>query len=292
MTSTTRAISAFALILTLSFVHASTATGSPADPPEKAAVETGTSATAQDDDDPAAFVPAEPDFHVVNLPTTLQLPLFKGNFSMTHRFGGNLRRGNFADQASSFFGIDTGASVSFEYRMGLLPHVQGIVHRDVFQRTVQFAGKFDIVRQHAGVPLSISPLISVEGTDNFQENYAPAVSVAVSRRLGDVFAAYAVPTWVHNSAASAGFDDDTVFFGVGGRLRIRPTVYLAGEISPRLSGYRPGDAGFGFGIEKRAGGHVFQLNFTNSTATTLAQIARGGPPKNITLGFNLTRKFY
>ena len=80
--------------------------------------------------------------------------------------------------------------------------------------------------------------------------------------------------------------------GLGTRVRIRPTVYLAAEVSPRLSGYKPGSNQFGFAIEKRAGGHMFQLNFTNTSGTTFAQIARGGAPHSLSLGFNLSRKFY
>src|SRR5262249_6589190 len=39
---------------------------------------------AQDDD--AVLQPAEPDFTVVNLPTSLRLPHFKSAFRVTHRF--------------------------------------------------------------------------------------------------------------------------------------------------------------------------------------------------------------
>src|SRR6476469_6366307 len=46
--------------------------------------------TSSDDDD-AKLRPAEPDYTVVNLPTTLPLPLHGSNFHLTHRFGENLR---------------------------------------------------------------------------------------------------------------------------------------------------------------------------------------------------------
>src|SRR4051794_917401 len=73
-------------------------------------------AFAQSTDDDAALQPAEPDYRVINLPTTLRLPRYKSNFELTHRFNGNLRRGDFGDQASSLFGIDQGATIGFEYR--------------------------------------------------------------------------------------------------------------------------------------------------------------------------------
>jgi hypothetical protein len=37
---------------------------------------------------------------------------------------------------------------------------------------------------------------------------------------------------------------------------------------------------------------VFSLTFTNTFATTFAQLARGGAANTLYLGFNLSRKFY
>jgi hypothetical protein len=283
-----RTLAACSLLIASTCVLARPAAAA-ADPPASAQ---SAPAATQDDDDDATLQLAEPDYRLINLPTTLRLPIFKGNFDLTHRFNGNLRRGSFANQASSFFGIDEGAVVGFEYRMAVLRHLQAVAYRSAFQRTVQFYGKYDALHQHRGVPLSLSALASVEGIDNFHKSYAPAFGIVVSRTLSDVVAAYVVPTWVHNTAATLGVDRDTLYIGVGGRLRVRPTVYLAAEVSPRLSGYAPGTPEYGFAIEKRAGGHMFQLNFTNGSATTFAQVARGGSPNSLSLGFNLARKFF
>jgi hypothetical protein len=75
-------------------------------------------------------------------------------------------------------------------------------------------------------------------------------------------------------------------------VRLSSTVYLVGEVVPRASGYRPNKAAYGFAIEKRAGGHLFQINVNNGQGTTFGQIARGGIPDTLYLGFNLTRKFF
>jgi hypothetical protein len=247
-------------------------------------------ASTQDDD--AALVLAEPDFRLINLPTTLRLPKYKSYFEIAHRFNGNFRRGSFSDQASRLFGIDDGATIGFEYRFGIARHVEAAVFRASAGRTIQLYGKWDAINQNASMPLSASLVVSVEGADNFQEQYAPAIGVSLSRLFGEMAAVYVVPTFVHNTAALIDVDQNTSFVGLGARVRVRPTVYVVGEVSPRLSGYRPGEAEFGFAIEKRAGGHVFQLNVTNGSAMTLAQIARGGQPKLLGLGFNITRKFY
>ena len=275
------------------------------------------SASAVANGDDGALTPAEPDVVVVNLPTSLRLPQFKGNFRLTHRFAGNLRNGTFGDQAGNLFGIDQGAIIGFEYRMGIAKHVQAAFYRTSFDKTIQLHGKYDAVRQGGALPVSLSALVSVEGTDNFQEKYAPAVGVVVSRRFGTRVAAYATPMWVHNTAASldaiehshdagSAHDEvpsaagaelshdhrDTTYAGVGGRLRFSGSAYVAGEVVLRAGGYAPDKPAYGVSVEKRVGAHMFSLTFTNTFATTFAQLARGGAANTLYLGFNLGRKFY
>jgi Membrane bound beta barrel domain (DUF5777) len=113
-----------------------------------------------------------------------------------------LRNGSFSQQASSLFGIDQGAIIGFEYRFAVATHVQAAFYRSSFDKTIQLYGKYDPLRQRQSMPVSISPVVSVEGTDNFQEKYAPAVGVAISRQVGTRLAGYVTPMWVHNTAAS------------------------------------------------------------------------------------------
>ena len=94
------------------------------------------------------------------------------------------------------------------------------------------------------------------------------------------------------SAAVLGIDRHTAFVGVGARLRVRPSVFVVAEAAPRLDGYAPSDPEFAFALEKRAGGHDFQINIANTTGTTYGQTARGGSPETLYLGFNLSRKFF
>ena len=249
-------------------------------------------AAAQSTDDDTALDLAEPDFTLVNLPTTLRLPLHKGDFHLTHRFNGNLRQGSFGQQASELFGLDRGANIGFEYRYGIVRHVEVAAYRASFDRTIQLSGKYDAIHQGAAIPVSVSGLVSIEGPNNFQERFAPALGAVVSRTIQQRVALYVAPIWVHNSAAAIGVDRETFMVGLGGRLRLGSSTYLVGEITPRAAGYAPGDAEYGFGIEKRYGGHVFLLTFANTFGTTWGQLARGGSPETLYLGFNLTRKFF
>jgi Membrane bound beta barrel domain (DUF5777) len=272
----------------------SAATAQEAQPPSNSSQNepTSPSVVMASDDDDATPVVGEPDFQVLNLPSTLRLPVHGSNFQLTHRFNGNLRRGSFGGNAGNLFGLDQGAAVGFEYRFGIARHLQAAVYRTAIDKTLQFYGKYDPVRQGGSIPLSLSTLVSVEGADNFQERYSPALGLVVSRMFGDRLAAYATPIWVHNTAGLLNFDRDTVFVGIGGRVRVSSSVYVVGEVAPRAGGYRPDEAAYGFAIEKRAGDHLFQLNFNNGQGTTFGQLVRGGFQDSLYLGFNLARKFF
>jgi hypothetical protein len=254
------------------------------------------------DDDDAKLRLLEPDFNVINLPTTLPLPAHSGNFHLLHRFAGNLRKGDFGDNLGNLFGIDQGATMSFEYRFGLMKHLEAIAARTNFDRNIQFSAKYDAFHQDASRPVGLSVILSAEGGNNFRRDYAPAIGASISRTLVDRIAVYADPFFVHNTAAATGIDRDTGFLGLGARARISwrglPTssvindTFLVFEVTPRLGGYVIGDAEYAFSIEKRIGGHVFSIVFANASGSTYGQLARGGQPESLYLGFNLARKFF
>ena len=168
---------------------------------------------------------AEPDFTLVNIPTTLRLPRHKGNFHLTHRFNGNFRQGSFGQQASELFGLDRGATIGFEYRFGIARHLEAAAYRSSFDRTIQLSGKYNAIHQSAVNPVSVSGLASIEGPNNFQERFAPALGVVVSRTFQQRVALYAAPIWVHNSAAAIGVDRETLMVGLGGRVRLGSSTY-------------------------------------------------------------------
>ena len=256
------------------------------------AIAAGSPAFAQDDD--TALKPAEPDFGLISLPTSLRLAPGKSAFRLTHRFGLALR-GDFDDLAGDLFGLDNGAVVGLEYRIGIVRNGQVGLHRSSNGKVVQFFGQYGVMRQSGG-PLDISALVSIDGTNNFKDSYSPAIGAIVSRTIGEWAAFYVEPMWVNNSNPLPNElvdDNDSCIIGIGTRIRIRPTVYVVAEGAPRVTGFNPGSDHAGFGIEKRYGGHVFQLNFATSRATTPGQLAQGGAaPREWQMGFNLSRKFF
>jgi hypothetical protein len=237
----------------------------------------------------------QPDFTIVNLPTTLRMPRHKGAFRVTHRFGRPLGQGDFGDLASDLFGFDSGAQIGLEFRFGLMRSLDVAIVR-TSDKTIEFFGQRNLLRQNAANPIGLGVVASIDGTDNFSEEFSPAVGFVLSRELEGIGAVYVEPTWVGNVNIFESFqtaDDNTILLGLGGRVRIRPTLYVVGEFIPRLTGYDLGVNLGTFGIEKRLGGHSFQINFSNGIGTTVSQLARGGTGgEDWYIGFNISRKFF
>lgn len=242
---------------------------------------------------------SQPDFTLVALPTSLRVPVHKSAFRVTHRFTRPLGQGDFGDLASDFFGLDSGAQIGLEYRYGLVRGGQIGIHR-TNDRTIEFFSEYSFLEQGQRWPVGLAAYASVDGTNNFRDRYSPALGAVVSRELGRHGAVYVEPMWINNSNPLPGDladHNDTFLIGVGGRFRVRPTVYVVAEMSPRVAGFKPGTHQGSVAIEKRVGGHSFQLNFSNGFGTTMGQIARGGPkaPNGDTdwyMGFNISRKFF
>jgi hypothetical protein len=255
--------------------------------------------------------PAEVELNIINLSTTQSLKRHGSYFRLTHRFARDLRRGDFGQLAEDLFALDNGAIIGLEYRFGITSDLQAGVHRSLLSRTIQMLGRYDRWRQNDSLPVSISLIGSIEGLDNFTEHFQPAIAATVSRAFRHGVVLYTVPMYVAHTAAAdfvIGHDEghdvggaaevdehagheDTFMLGLGGRLRLRPSVFVSAEVSPRLAGYDPGRATWGVALEKKTEGHTMQINFTNSWGTTFGQLARVGSEHDIYLGFNITRRF-
>ncbi len=263
--------------------------------------------------------PLEPDFNLIALPTTLRLPYRKLSFRLTHRFTrpldgceGHCRPGTegaYGNLLEDLFGLDSPAQIGLEFRYGLLPGTQVGVYRSNGRKTIQIFGRQNLLWQRGPRGIGVDVQVSFEGLDNLREERSGAVSAIVSKRVGTWVSVYAQPTWVSNADRPVRFhlivdgedageddvqnnEDTSLMIGMGARFRIRPTVYLVGEYAPRLVGYNEGANHLSFAIEKRAGGHTFQLNVSNSIGATPGQLAQGASENDWFFGFNITRKFY
>ncbi len=281
--------------------YAQTATQPPAQPE----TQTQTSPPADEQPDPDRMLnPGQPEYTFVNLPTTLRLARGRFAFRVTHRFGRDLTEGGFGDLLEDFFGFDSGAQIGLELRYGLMRGWQAGIYR-TSDRTIQLFTQYNVLQQGDRSPVNVDALATLEGTNNLRSKdplqvtgrgiRSPALGAVVSRVFGRVASIALTTAWVNNTNALPSElidDNDSVIMGIGGRLRVRPTVYLVAEVAPRVAGNSPGATLGSFGIEKRVGGHAFQVNFSNGIGSTMAQVARGAASSDSWyIGFNINRKF-
>ena len=134
------------------------------------------------------------------------------------------------------------------------------MHRSILSKTIEVFGRYDGWRQSDTLPVSLSLLGAVEGLDNMTEHHQPTIAATISRAFGSRLVLYTTPAFVWNTAAAdflAGHDehdhdgvgepevvdnaeDNTLLLGLGGRLRLRPSVFVTGEFTPRLDRLRSG----------------------------------------------------
>jgi len=249
-----------------------------------------------DKSDPDVRVDAlQPDFNLVALPTTLRVPIHKWAFRVTHRFTRPLGQGDLSDLASDFFGFDSAAQIGLEVRYGLATGTQIGVHR-TSDRSIQIFGQHNFMNERAGGKAGLDLISTLEGQNNLKTHYQSALGLVVSKYLGRYASVYAEPIVVFNTnpRANQGSDNNTFMTGLGTRVRVRPSMYLTAEYTPRFSGFEPGADQISFGLEGRAGGHLFQFNVSNGFGTTLGQLAANGAFNNDNwfIGFNIARKFF
>jgi hypothetical protein len=278
-------------------------------------ISAATAAFAQDTTTAPPVSGGEIELNLVNLPTTQSLGRHKSYTRITHRFARDLGLGDFGDLAADLFSLDNGAVIGLEYRFGITNNLHAGLHRNTQNKTLQAFGRWDGLRQ-GHLPFGASVFASIEGLDNLQDGHQPAVGGVVSHTRGRALAVSLSPTFVDNTREAGELTgighehdhvaladmpvdahdgdhsghDGTFFLGIGARIRVLQSVFLVGEISPRLSGHDPGDAGWGVSLEKMTRGHTLALTLTNFFGTTPGQIARGGADA-LYLGFNITRRF-
>lgn len=261
----------------------------------------GSSDTARAQTAPGAVDPdreldvLQPDFTLITLPTTLRLPRFRTAFRITHRFSRPLDDGDAGGLAKDLFGLDSPAQIGLELRFSPIGGTQIGIHR-TNNRTIELFGQTNVLRQRAGRPFGLGVIASVEGAENFSDRYSPAIGATVSWAVRQLATVYLEPVWVGDTNPLPGVlapESDTAMIGAAARIRVRPTVYVLVEYMPRVSGYDPGHNHAAVAVEKRAGRHSFQLNFSDGLGTTMGQLARGGfDDEHWFIGFNLSRKFF
>ena len=187
--------------------------------PQAAAAQsnTATPAAQADEDDPDRDLRlSQPDFTVVNLPTTLRLPRYKSAFRVTHRFGRPLGAGDFGDLAGDLFGIDSGAQIGLEYRFGIIRGGQIGIHR-TSDKTIEFFTRYSVLQQRTTRYWGSMPSRRSKAPTTSGPLHAVARGCRSRASSGNTARSTCEPMWVNNSnplPSELVDDNDTFILGL------------------------------------------------------------------------------
>ncbi len=226
------------------------------------------------------------------------------DFRISHRFG-YVNSGWYElwglDQASMRMGFDYGLTKWWMIGVG----------RSTYQKQFDGFTKVKIFRQSSGAknfPLTLSAVGSMVYTslkfeDPLRTNYATSQisytgQLIFGRKFSEGVSFQLMPTMVHYNLVKEITDPNDLFsIGIGGRIKLSKRISLNVEYFYQLPEFKfegtYNSLAIGFDIE--TGGHVFQLNITNSTGMTepsfIANTTGNFWDGDIHLGFTISRVF-
>lgn len=224
------------------------------------------------------------------------------DFIIAHRFG-RINQGGYElfglDQANMRIGLDYGLSNRFNVGIG----------RNSFQKTYDGYLKAKLLRQQTGeksVPVSITAFSSIaimtlKQSDidlDFTARLTYSHQLIIARKFTPSFSFQLSPTIVHRNAVTPEQEGNDIYaMGAGGRIKLSKRISLNAEYYYQFNRIEnsliQNSVAIGFDIE--TGGHVFQLQFTNSQAMiekgfiteTTGDFFKG----DVHFGFNISRSF-
>lgn len=244
------------------------------------------------------------------------------DFRVDHRFGD--AGGEFGG-VKSFFGTDNSTDIRIAFEYGVTDNLMVGVGRSkgsgVQSQLIDGLVKYRLLQQTTDnyIPVSfvlmgnavISSMSSAEDPHEAAYFGATADRMSyvtqgiISRRFGDRISLSLSPTYVHRNRV--GYMDMNNMFALGaaGRIKLSKRVGFVVEYfypfrsaeskdyykSQGITFYNP----LGVGIEIETGGHVFHINFTNSTAIQESQFIPETKSSwlqgQYRWGFNISRRF-
>lgn len=274
------------------------------------------------------------DFRVVNVPTPKNVPKGTWNLTFTHRFTQPLHP--LSNSARNLLGLDSFGIASFGMTYGVTDKLYVSAYRSPLCqrglcRVIEIGVGYNWLAHDEKSPIALTTYASIEGNDNFTEEYTYNLQAMLSARLGKRVYLFFSPAAHLNSNGQRRFDPRAndffppatvantfrlpthgASFGFGASVLITPNVVALFDFAPR-TGFKLGQTqpifdnnfrviGFrhnsepsiGFGVQRNVGKHSFALTFSNTQSTTTSRYNSSNlalAAKRLIIGFNLSRRF-
>jgi len=250
-----------------------------------------------------AAVSEQPAFwgiRLINLPTTQMMDKGDFLFQISHRFVQP-----FQNESGSFFGLDGPSIILIGFGYGISDRLGVSLGRTNNAQEVELGVHWLALDQDGGGGLPFSAalhagasLVTQSRPDRHlfdAENLSLNLELCLSSQLTDRLSVMLVPCYASNTNHLKSDPQGTMSLGIGGRFMFLPDISVIAEWAPVLTGYKAQANGWGIGIEKKIGGHVFQFFALNSLGITSDQFIPGGDlllgKGDFRLGFNIFRTF-
>ena len=231
---------------------------------------------------------------LINANTVEVLPKGRLEFKVVHLFGDIA--GDFGGIKNAY-GLDNSTDIKIAFLLGLTKNLNLIISRNKGNGSVlqlwELGFKYKFLQQmenDPAHPLSLAAFVNgvvssqKASTDSARENFYTAfsdrqsqvVQLMVARKFGNLFSFQLSPTYVHTNFVVPG--DEKNIFALGAALRVpiyKKFVFIADYFHSfrsqssrdalKSQGIRLYDA-LGVGLELVTPGHVFHMNFTNTTS--------------------------
>jgi cytochrome c oxidase subunit 2 len=252
------------------------------------------------------------DYRLINIPTPKRVVKGSLNLHFTHRFAQPVRPIN--TSSDDLLGLDSFSASGLGLSYGITEKLYVNAYRSpICQlgmcKVIEIGLGYHWLDEKGRSPIALSTYGSIEGNDNFSEEFTYNIQAMFSRSVTKYAHAFFSPGGHFNANGQKRFDPrafnffpqqpiadrfnqpkHTLSLGFGFSGHVRPSVSILFEYTPRfgfkqgrlIPVFRPGtnqvinfrnvtEAEIGFGIEKRVGRHSFALTFSNTQTTTTAR---------------------
>jgi hypothetical protein len=226
------------------------------------------------------------DTRVVNSHSVETIKSGRMDFRIAHRFG------DIAGSAggwSTFYGLENASDIMIGFEFGLSDKLMVGINRTKgsgpLKQNINSFFKYRLITQeiNGNQPISLAfmaissastmPKSNIEGVLNFFEKTAHRFSyhmeIILAKKFSNRFSLQASGAWTYRNIVPANDQNDLVSLGGAMRLQLTKAIGLLVDGRFPLSELRTAENGYhpslGVALEwETGGGHVFQMNFTNS----------------------------
>jgi len=256
--------------------------------------------------------------YVINSHSTKTLGKNNLDFRITHRFG------NIGAQSGggvhNFYGFDNASNIRFAFDYGILDNLMIGVGRSKVKEHIDGLVKYRFLTQTTNnkIPLSVAVMgnTAVTPMKDVNNNYTKFLrrvsytgQLIISRKFGNIGALEILPTYVHRNYVQGAINPDNgaaetngfAALGIAGRVRITSSTSFIFDYYYTFSKFRQNNPQIPYymplavGIEIETGGHVFHINFTNSSGIIEQDFLESSPDDwlkgGFKFGFNISRVF-